>query len=114
MQHCVIDQRSLALDRVVIRHLRENPSLVNGAKATLKRWLATCSENARPDLLKWQQKLDGDFETLLDFLGSDSAEATRLRQSSPFAGPSFISRQERNQIFKEYRNRDVVQVGTES
>src|ERR1700683_5039736 len=104
MQHSVIDQRSLALDRVVIHHLKENPSLVNVAKTTLNRWLSTCSENVRPDLLKWQKWLEGDFQALLEFLGSDSPEATRLRQSSPFAGPSFISREERNQIFKQYRS----------
>ena len=85
VQHSVIDQRSLALDEVVIRHLRENPSLVNVAKSALKHWLATCSDNVRPDLLKWQIRLDGDFEALLEFLASDSPEATRLRQSSPFA-----------------------------
>jgi hypothetical protein len=99
---------------VVIRHLRENPSLVNVAKATLKRWLSTCSDNVRPDLLKWQARLDGDFEALLEFVGSDSPEATRLRQSSPFAGTSFISSEERTRIFKRYRNRDAVHAGTES
>jgi len=114
MQHSVIDERSLALDKVVVRHLREEPSLVTVAKATLKRWLSHCSDNVRPDLQKWQVWLDGDFESLLEFLESDSPDARRLRQSSPFAGPTFVSREERNQIFKRFRDDDTRADDTQS
>jgi hypothetical protein len=107
VQHSSIDQRSLDLDRIVIRRLQENPSLVNTAQATLQRWLSTSSDNVRPDLLKWKELLDGDFEALLGFLGSDSPEATRLRQSSPFAGTAFITREERTIVFRQYRNKGV-------
>jgi hypothetical protein len=104
MQHSLIDQRSLELDRVVIRRLREDPALVDMAKGTLRRWLSNCSINVRPDLLRWQQLLDGDFEVLLQFLASDASEATRLRQSSPFAGPAFITGEERDEIFRRYQH----------
>ena len=95
--HQRLDERSLAIHMVVAEKLRTDPALLNRARGNLTRWRATLS-GAWMD--EWQAVLDGPLERLLSFLGDRSERATRLRQSSPFAG--VLTQQERRAIYESY------------
>ena len=101
--HERIDKRSLAMHAVIAERLRRDPSLLHHARVNLRRWRATCSPRVAPAFEEWEAILDGDFTSLLDLLVSPDERATRLRQSSPFAGPRFISPKERADIFRRHR-----------
>lgn len=58
-RHRVIDARSLALGRAIAAHLKENPDFVGRARATVERWMKTCSMGTRPALEEWREALDG-------------------------------------------------------
>jgi hypothetical protein len=104
LTHDMIDQRSLAFDRVIANRLRRNPGLVEAAKEILRRRLHTCAPGVRPLFQEWQRILDGEFEDILAVLAADGERAKQLRQASPFAGEKFITREERNSILREFRN----------
>jgi hypothetical protein len=102
--HRLIDERSLAFDRVIAAKLRSEPALVEKARGNLARWLETCSAAARPDLLEWQRLLSGPFDELLVLLEATDERATRLRQSSPFCG--ILTPEERLGIIREFQGRE--------
>jgi hypothetical protein len=104
--HRLIDERSLAFHRLIAEKLVKNPALVEHAKRNLERWLVTCSPRVRPVLLEWQAVLDGPTERLHDLLAATDENATRLRQSSPFAG--LLTPAERTRILLEYQQREQV------
>jgi hypothetical protein len=98
--HEWIDQRSLALHEAVAAKLEADPTLLNVARANLHRWLST---SARPALIEWRQVLDAPLPQLVALLRSTSEHATRLRQSSPFAG--LLTPEERQSILDRYGSR---------
>jgi hypothetical protein len=88
MNHSENDHASLEIARRVAERLRRNPDLLEIARANLARW---SRQNASaPSLLRcyaeWQQILSHPVDQICDLLCSDSDEAQRLRQNSPFAG----------------------------
>ena len=99
--HELLDQRSLALHRVIVARLRANPALIKTAKSNLERWLRTCSEGVRPSLEKWQIVLDGEFEDVLRILESLDENGQQFRQNSPFCG--LLTNAERTEIFLQFR-----------
>lgn len=102
--HRLVDERSLAFDRLVARKLRTNPDLIRKAQANLQGWLATCSAGVRPVLLEWQRLLEEPTEALFAHLEATDERAARLRQSSPFCG--IITAEERNRILREFHARE--------
>ena len=102
--HHLIDERSLAFDRLIAEKLRSDPTRVEKARSNLARWLETCSAAARPDLLEWQRWLSGPFDELLALLEATDERATRLRQSSPFCG--ILTPEERLAIIREFHARE--------
>lgn len=99
--HRWIDERSLALHSAVAAKLEAEPELLDVARQNLQRWLS-----ARPAaaLLEWQALLDRTpLSEVIDLLRSATADAARLRQSSPFAG--VLSPSERQSILDVYESR---------
>jgi hypothetical protein len=88
MNHSEIDQVSLELARRVAEHLRLHPELIDFARANLVRW--SQQNDSAPSLLRcyaeWQQILSRPVEEICTLLCSESENAQRLRQNSPFAG----------------------------
>jgi hypothetical protein len=88
MNHSETDQVSLELARRVAERLRREPEVIDFARANLLRW--SQQNHAAPSLLRcyaeWQQILSRPVEEICDLLGSESEDAQRLRQNSPFAG----------------------------
>ena len=88
MNHSEIDQASLELARRVAEQLRLRPELIDFARANLVRW--SQQNVSAPSLLRcyaeWQQILSRPLEEICTLLCSESDNAQRLRQNSPFAG----------------------------
>ena len=88
MNHSEIDQVSLELARRVAEQLRLRPELIDFARANLVRW--SQQNVSAPSLLRcyaeWQQILSRPLEEICTLLCSESDNAQRLRQNSPFAG----------------------------
>jgi hypothetical protein len=104
VNHELIDERSRQMHVLIAERLRRNPGLLRQAKATLSRWRQPASSNVLPTYNEWEQLLDGDFEQLLSLLVSRDERATRLRQSSPFVGEHFISKQERLAFVRKFHS----------
>ena len=102
--HQNIDLRSLAMDQMTAEKLLANPALVDRGLANLDRWLKTCSPNVRPVLIEWQALLQRPLPEVISVLRSTDQRATRLRQSSPFAG--LLSVSERTEILKRFPIRE--------
>jgi hypothetical protein len=102
--HRLIDERSLAFGRLIAAKIAANLALVEKGRANVRRWLQSCSPAARPALLEWQAALDGPLDELLALLTATDERATRLRQSSPFAG--VLSTAERTAILAEFQEHD--------
>jgi hypothetical protein len=88
MNHSEIDQVSLELAWRVADRLRLHPELIAFAQANLVRW---SQQNASaPSLLRCyterQQILSRPIGEICTLLCSESDNAQRLRQNSPFAG----------------------------
>ena len=88
MSHPEIDQVSLELGRRIAERRRRQPELIDFAHANLMRW---SRQNAlAPSLLRcyaeWQQILSQPVDEICTLLCSESDNAQRLRQNSPFAG----------------------------
>jgi hypothetical protein len=82
------DEISLAMGRRVAARLSRQPELLKVARENLDRWTRRNAD--APGLLRcyaeWRGILDRPLEEICDLLRSDSEEARRLRQNSPFAG----------------------------
>lgn len=107
--HQEIDERSLALHRLVAEKIRETPQLFDKAKATLARWRTTVCAASQPHLAEWEHLMDQGIDASLTVAIEDSPRATALRQSSPFSG--LLSNRERF-IFLKTWSRDHAAQGT--
>lgn len=88
MNHSETDQVSLELARRVADRMREQPEVVDFARANLARW--SQQNPSAPSLQRcyaeWQQILTRPVEAICSLLCSESDDTQRLRQNSPFAG----------------------------
>ena len=84
--HSAIDARSLEMDRLIARRLREDPAVLDKARSVLARWTASCDDSVRPVLAEWRDILDGPLSGVLAMLEGEDERSVRLRQSSPFCG----------------------------
>ena len=88
MNHSETDQVSLELARRIAERIRSRPEVLDFARANLARW--SRQNMSTPSLLRsyaeWQQILSRPLEEICTLLCSESENAQRLRQNSPFAG----------------------------
>lgn len=101
MLHQYVDDRSLELDRAILKKIRLDPSLLEIPRENVKRRLAKNDRGPLDPNLEWKEILDqSSFEEILSWLDREDEEARRLRQSSPFVG--ILTEEERREIFKKY------------
>jgi hypothetical protein len=100
--HSRLDERSLAMHRLIAAKVEANPALLDQARENLRRWqeLEGCPKLA---LAEWEQILGGPLGRVTEFLTDRSERAARLRQSSPFAG--LLTEAEREAIYESYSAR---------
>jgi len=93
--------RSNALHRAIAKKLKENPELWEIPKKNINKWQKK-SGKLPPAYIEWKNILaTHNKEQILAILESNSAEAIRLRSSSPFTG--ILDEIERKKIFKVYQ-----------
>jgi hypothetical protein len=101
--HARLDERSLALHRLVAEKIGADPTLLDVARANLRHWQAASPERS-PALCEWEHILDeSPVDEVIALLIECSERATRLRQSSPFAG--ILTEAERKAIYESYATR---------
>jgi hypothetical protein len=106
--HKRLDARSLAMHRLVATKLLANPALTSQAHRTLARWRAQAAEPVPSYFLEWGRVLEGSLEEIAAFLVSTSEDATRLRQSSPFA--DLLTPDERAVIYDAFQSQKTVSI----
>ncbi len=82
--HEDIDQRSLAMHRLVASRILRDPELFQKARATLARWRGTVRVASQPRLAEWERLMKLRVDACLAVAVEDSQTAAALRQSSPF------------------------------
>jgi hypothetical protein len=95
--HARLDERSLALHRLVAKKVLADPTLLDRARANLRRWQASHGSHSFA-LAEWDQILTNPVDQVAAFLVERSERATRLRQSSPFTG--ILTEAERAAIYE--------------
>ena len=99
--HRVLDARSLAMHAVIAQKIERNPHLLRIPRRNLARWQAQ-RQGATPTwLTEWQRILDKPWPVIAVLVTELTENATRLRQSSPFAG--VLSASERRRIYEAFR-----------
>jgi len=99
--HEFADRLGLALDRATAKKIRENPSLIECARANLERWRRQNNGQPAPAHEEWERVLR--FLTphqVAEFLVSRTPMAARLSQSSPF--PGVLTEEERQAVLQEH------------
>ena len=99
--HRVLDARSLALHCLIAQKIMADPSLIDIARRNLAAWRRKAA-SAEPHYLgEWQRILAWPWPQIAALITEQSENATRLRQSSPFAG--VLSTLERRRIYDAFR-----------
>ena len=98
--HEEIDQRSLALHRLVAERIMRDPALFEKSRLTLARWRETVCVASQPYLEEWERLMNEGVEACLAVALEDSQRAAALRQSSPFSG--VLSNRERFAFLKQW------------
>lgn len=99
--HSEVDARSLALHRLVAEKIRNNPDLMQHARATLTRWQTQVDGASQPYLKQWDTLINQGIDVCLKTCIEESQLATALRQSSPFCG--VLTHKERFEFLKNWR-----------
>ena len=102
--HRLIDERSLAFHQLIAAKMRTSSAPIEKARENIRRWRLNASPGVRAALLEWREALDGPPGNLARLLESDDEHATRLRQSSPFAG--CLTEEERGTILSDFQRRE--------
>lgn len=99
--HRILDARSLAMHCKIVQKISRDPRLLEKAQANLSRWSPKV-DGPKPHYMKeWQEILEKPWPTIAEMMTSMSADATRLRSSSPFAG--ILNEKERELIYAAFR-----------
>ena len=97
--HPHIDARSLAMARIIVKRIDENPGLIEVAHRYLAR-----EERRRGRLCQasreWKEILTRPWSEVREILLEESDEGQRLRSSKPFAG--IVTEEERLEIIERY------------
>ena len=104
--HQELDQRSLAMHRLVADKVLADAQLLDQAKAILHRWHLAASPRTVGYLDVWQGLLDSGVDACLAVATEDSERAAALRQSSPLA--CLLSNQERFAFLKDWKARHAT------
>ena len=101
-----LDARSLALHRLAVEKIRQQPQLMAVVANNLARWRGCVSARTMPYIDAWQSLLDQGAEHMLSLAIEDSEFATAMRQSTPFAG--VLTPQERWKFLREWRQKHAA------
>jgi len=99
--HSDLDARSLALHRLAVQKVRDDPSLLSIVSKNLLHWQDTVCPGTQAYLEQWADALSSGEQTILELAVEESENANILRQCSPFAG--VLDHSERFSFLKNWR-----------
>jgi hypothetical protein len=104
--HTVIDERNWAMDQVIADVLRRDPAKLDLAVAWIQHFLSDpdYDVHSKDALQEWLDLIEmRGLAGVLEVLADRGEEATRMRQSSPFA--VLMPQDERRRIIQQYEAR---------
>lgn len=101
LRHRIIEARSLAMHCLAARKIEHNRALLDKVRRTLSQWRSRYGEDSPRAWDEWMNILDQPWPAIVCFITDASERATRLRQSTPFAG--ILSAKERERIYAAFR-----------
>jgi Protein of unknown function (DUF3018) len=99
--HRVLDARSLAMHALIAQKIASNPQLLDIPRRNLDRWKSRWTDEPPAWFQEWQRILLQPWPTIAALLTELSENATRLRQSAPFAG--VLTPMERRRVYEAFR-----------
>ena len=102
LAHRVLEARSLAMHCLAAQKVARDPALLKAVRRTLATWRARYGSEVPRALNEWQKILAGPWPEIAAIITDAGERATRLRQSSPFAG--VLSEQERERVYAAFRS----------
>ena len=102
LSHRVIEARSLAMHCLAAQKVARNPALLKEVRRTLAAWRSRYGSDAPRALDEWQAILERSWPEIAAFITDPGENATRLRQSTPFAG--VLSARERERVYAAFRS----------
>ena len=101
LKHRIIEVRSLAMHCLAAQKIMRDPALLDRVRCTLGAWRASYGKDAPRALDEWAAILRRSWPEIAAFITDPGERATRLRQSTPFAG--MLSVRERERIYAAFR-----------
>lgn len=102
LKHRIIEARSLAVHCLVARKIMLDPALLDRVRRTLDAWRARYGKDAPRALDEWAVILRRPWPQIAAFITDPGERATRLRQSTPFAG--LLRARERERMYAAFRS----------
>jgi hypothetical protein len=99
--HRLLEIRSLAMHAVIAAKIEHDNELLSIARRNLERWQMRWKESPPEWLAEWRTILRRPWKEVAAIITEMSENATRLRQSSPFAG--VLTPLERRRIYDAFR-----------
>ncbi len=101
LKHRIIEARSLAMHCLIARKITAEPALLDVARRNLETWLARYGASPPRALEEWRAILEQPWPDIAALISDPGESATRLRQSSPFAG--VLTAAERKRVYEAFR-----------
>jgi hypothetical protein len=101
LKHRVIEARSLAMHCLIAQKIARNPRLLDLARRNLAAWSARYGDDLPRALEEWRAILARPWHEIAALITDAGESATRLRQSSPFAG--VLTESERRRVYEAFR-----------
>lgn len=102
IDHRIIEARSLAMHCLAARKIEQDPALLHKVRRTLDRWRRHYGADTPRALDEWDAILHWSWPAIAGFITDAGERATRLRQSTPFAG--VLTPNERDRVYAAFRS----------
>ena len=102
LAHRVLEARSLAMHCLAAQKVARKPALLKEVRRTLAAWRSRYGSDTPRALDEWKTILDRPWPEIAAFITDPGERATRLRQSTPFAG--VLSARERERVYAAFRS----------
>jgi hypothetical protein len=86
LKHRIIEARSLAMHCLAAQKIESDRALLEQVRSTLDKWLLRYGKEAPRALIEWKAAVRRPWPEVAALITDPGERATRLRQSTPFAG----------------------------
>jgi hypothetical protein len=101
LKHRIIEARSLAMHCLIAQKIGRDLRLLDVARRNRAAWRARYGDEPPRALEEWRVILARPWNEIAELITDTGEAATRLRQSSPFAGVLTLS--ERRRVYEAFR-----------